>query len=167
MENTEIKIMKQYIIIDLDRICFDPTDRLERCKNSDGSIEWDRAFSNDEVYKDPVIEDAPRATQNIYSLYGIMYLTARSRSCFEATFGMMVVEGFAIDKMKMRPLWDSRKDYEFKRDRIEFMLSHEHMDFIAAIDADWSGKLKPVYKELGIPCFTSFDEFFNSEIWGG
>lgn len=49
-ENTEMTKASRVVIIDIDGICFNPTQRLERCKDAGGKIDWDKAFSNDEVW---------------------------------------------------------------------------------------------------------------------
>ena len=65
----------------------------------------------------------------------------------------------------MRKREDLRPDHEVKRACIEVVQISEAADsvvviFIAAIDDDYSGKLKLMYESLGIPCFTSFADFF-------
>jgi len=157
--------MKKYVIIDIDGICFDPTDRLNRCKKEDGSIDWGKAFSNEEVRQDPVIEGAAEATQQIAEKYWIVYMTGRSYDCFEATFHRLRDSNFAFARLVMREYGDLRPDYELKRNRIRDMRMFEAADFAAAIDDDYGGKLKPMYESLGIVCFTSFEDFFASEIW--
>ena len=156
---------KRYVIIDIDGICFDPTDRLNRCKREDGTIDWHKAFSNEEVEKDPAIEGAAKATHRIDEFYWIVYMTGRSNCCFEATFQRLRDSNFAFARVVMREQGDFRTDHELKRDCIEDMRIFEDAHFVAAIDDDYGGRLKPMYESLGIVCFTSFEDFFASEIW--
>jgi hypothetical protein len=164
------------IIIDLDGVCFDAMPRLERCKDAQGKIDWDRAFSNEEVMLDAILPGAPENVSKINKQFEIIYLTGRSKRCFDGTLEALRRGHFPVPTgfrsiLEMRAIDDLRPDHEIKEETIKWLrmlpLNEEtkYYNFIAAIDDDYSGKLKPMYEHLGIPCFLSFDEFFRNEIW--
>jgi len=159
MQNNKI------VIIDIDGVLFDPTERLERCKEEGGIINWARAFSNEEVYQDPVIKGAPEAIQQINSRFRIIYLTGRSNNCVDATTERMREEGFVKERIITRPSGDFTPDDKLKRESIEKLRFLYDYDFVAVIDDNYNGKLKPMYEALGIPCFLTFQDFFQSDIW--
>lgn len=156
----------QTITIDIDGICFDPTARLERCKDEKGKIDWEKAFSDKEIIKDLPFRGAAKATHTIWKRFRFCYLTGRSQSCHEATLIALRRCGFRLAPIEMRKRDDFRSDHEIKTERIK-SFQENGFDFAAAIDDDYNGKLKPMYESLGIPCFTSFEEFFESEVWRG
>lgn len=159
------------VIVDLDGVCFDPIDRLNRCKDAEGNIDWERAFSNEEVAKDPVIEGAVKATRTIAKKYRLLYLTGRATSCFTATYEALEKHNFGEDiilpgkhrphfLIRMRKLDDIRPDDVIKKEQIEYRRKHG-AEFLAAIDDDYNGQLKPMYENLGIPHYYNFNEFFE------
>jgi hypothetical protein len=77
--------MANVVIVDIDGICFDPIERLNRCRKQDGKIDWARAFSNEEVIRDPIIPGASKAVYRISYSFAIIYLTGRSYKCEIAT----------------------------------------------------------------------------------
>jgi len=166
------------IIIDLDGICFNPAERLNRCKKDDGTIDWDRAFSNSEVMQDSVIAGAAEAVFSIADIgFGIIYLTGRGNRCLKATWDALYNNQFVMPsydvpmscRLEMRDYDDVRPDNEIKEERIKWLKMlplnepEKYYDLVAAVDDDYNGTLKPMYEALGIPCFTSFKEFFSSE----
>lgn len=160
------------IIIDLDGVCFDPTERLKRCRKEDGTIDWNRGFLNEEVIQDTVIHSAVNAVQEIAQQFEIFYLTGRSYKCEKATrTALWLKNDFPSGWLSMRVEGDTRPDDEIKKEKIEMTRSGfyegvtSHTEIIAAIDDDYNGKLKPMYESLGIPCFTSFHQFWESEVW--
>jgi hypothetical protein len=165
------------IIIDLDGVCFDAMPRLERCKDASGIIDWNKAFSNEEVMLDPILPGASENVSKISHRFEIIYLTGRSKRCWVGTLAALRERHFPVpfglrNGLEMRGRDDLRPAYEVKEDNITWLRmlplyeEKKYYHFIAAIDDDYSGILKPMYNRLGIPCFLSFDEFFRSEIWG-
>jgi len=154
------------VIIDLDGICFDPTERLKRCKKEDGTIDWNKAFSPEQIVCDPVIEHSEHATWKIWEWYKIVYLTGRSNIARAANMiSLFVNNDFAPGMLCMRKENDLRPDHQLKAEGIDFLKENYKMNFVAAIDDDYNGKLKPMYELLGIPCFLTFEIFFRSELW--
>jgi hypothetical protein len=153
------------VIVDLDGVCFDPTDRLERCKDDSGNIDWERAFMDKEVIQDVPIPGAAKATLQISRRHPVIYMTGRSYYCHYATRLSLTVNGFAssFEGVIMRRLGDLRPDHEVKKEMI--LDRQDDNEFIAVIDDDWSGKLKAMYEALDIPHFYTFNEFFESEVW--
>ena len=149
------------IIIDIDGICFDPAGRLNRCRNEDGTTNWKRAHSNDEVAQDPVIEGAAEATKKIWRQFDIYYLTDRRKTCYDATLDALWKNHFRDAPIEVRQYDDVRPELEMKAVRIK-MLQEQGINLIAAIDDD--GTLKSMYETSGVPCFTSFKDFFESEV---
>tara|TARA_Y100000310_G_scaffold60643_1_gene55968 strand:+ start:326 stop:811 length:486 start_codon:yes stop_codon:yes gene_type:complete len=150
------------VIIDLDGVCFDSIPRLERCKDETGQINWDRAFSDAEVSGDLPLVGAAEATRKIENEFMVIYLTGRSTKCMLSTIGSLGRYNFANKPVMMRMSYDTRPDDKVKREHIENL---KVWNFVAAIDDDYSGKLKPMYESLGIPHFCTFEEFFQSAIW--
>jgi hypothetical protein len=148
------------VIVDIDGVCFDSTDRLDRCR--DGlTIDWKRAFSNKEVALDPPIKGAAGSTRIISRRYDIVYLTGRSETCREGTDEALRKHGFAEGKLIMKAIDDYNPDHVFKSAEID---KEAQREFIASIDDDWSGKLKDMYEDRGIPHFYLFEEFFEGGI---
>lgn len=155
----------QTVIIDLDGICFDSAARLERCKDNEGKIDWDKAFSDKEIIQDPAIPGAAKSTHIIQRRFQLLYLTGRSDKCHKITAIALQAHGFFTRAtMAMRKPDDFHPDHEIKAKKIQ-AYQEANYEFVAAIDDDYNGKLKPFYEDLGIPCFTSFAQFFESEIW--
>lgn len=157
------------VIVDIDGICFDPTERLARCKNDNSTIDWNRAFSNEEIILDPVINGAPEAIDRIFSLNNveIVFITGRSEKCRKVTeWSLDYNDMFNYADLFMRQENDFRHDHEIKAEIIKaYRIIYFKNEIIAAIDDDYNGKLKPMYESLGIPCFLSFEDFFGSEVW--
>lgn len=153
------------IIVDIDGVCFSPTARLERCKDADGNIDWERAFNDDEVIQDPPIKGAKEATEKIVvGGFKIAYMTGRSQSCERGTFWSLEKNRFAsCIQLYMRLKGDTREDYRVKTDMIVMHRLMGMDEFCAAVDDDWSGNLRPMYIDLGIPHFYTFDELFQDE----
>ena len=156
------------IIIDIDGICLDPIPRLNRCKQDDGTIDWNRAFRNAEVIQDPMLPNANAKVMLIvkqlidrYPSIHVIYLTGRSMSCREATLSAMGVMGFTRchqQTLLMRKLGDTRPDAIIKSEYIDEMTEDT---FIAAIDDDYNGTLGPMYIEKNIPHYKSLDAYIE------
>ena len=154
------------VIVDIDGVCFDPTERLARC--SDGlRMDWQRLFSNEEVATDKPIPLAAKRTRKIACKFDIMYLTGRAQSCYTATHNSFVMHefgGYSSSKLFMRASPDHRSGHLVKQEYI-ICQRNNGVEFVAAIDDDWSGMLKTMYESLGIPHFYNFEQFFASEVW--
>lgn len=150
--------MTKVAIIDIDNTCVSANERLEGCTKND-EIDWDCAFDNQEIIKDPVIPGAPEAVKKIVdSGFSIIYLTGRSEVCRTGTEQTLAKYGFPQGvSILMRKIGDSRADEELKREVL--LALSEQYEIIGAVDDDWSGKLSRMYEELGINHAKTFDEF--------
>lgn len=175
-----------YVLIDLDGVCFNSLDRLIRCSIGDyavmpykpetrvsevtgihairGEFDWNKVFSNEEVRKDSVITNAPIYTKEIASYYDIIYLTSRSDNCKKGTLENLIGNDFAKGLLWMRKHGDYRPSSVVKN---ELIIEHEYKlnaPIVAAIDDDYDGKLKVMYKSLGIPHFYTLWDFVKDII---
>ena len=154
------------ILIDIDGICFDPTERLNRCKYPQGTTDWNRAFSNSEVIQDPMLPNANskvmlivRLLTHQYQSINVLYLTGRSTQCREATLSALNTYNFTRahhQTLLMREKEDIRPDVIVKADHIQQLNT-----IIASIDDDYNGTLGPMYKEHKIPHYKSLDDYIK------
>lgn len=148
------------IIVDIDDVCFNAKARIAR-HTKDGKTNWNAAYVNEEVEKDPVIAGAPADTRRIAEQFNIVYLTGRSEKCRKATQEALQKNNFAKGRLVMRGREDKYESATVKRtwiDKLSYL-------FIAAVDDDDSGKLHAMYENCNIPHFISFAALFHSQIW--
>jgi len=155
------------VIVDLDGVAFNDRPRFSAATEKwDGEsvvkkekINWDIVFDNELVAKDPPIEGAPEATQRLQKDYTIVYLTTRSEVCEDGTRQALTSNGFAIDGaiLSMRGKKDRRSSHVVKREAINELREELDLDFIAAVDDDFDGSLKPMYEGEGIKHYYTLD----------
>ena len=151
------------IIIDIDGVCFDCTDRLNRCRK-DGEIDWKQAFCNSEVIRDPVFPNAAAKVRLIAELFPdvrIVYMTGRSDVCRLATRAALKTHNFPEwSSLYMRSHIDYRPDTEVKAGLIDELRNGiAQLTFVAAIDDNYDGKLSIMYESMGIDWFISLDSY--------
>jgi len=147
-------------IIDIDGTCVDAKDRLDRWLDrctENGVTDWAKAFDNDEVIKDPVIEGASDAAKAITNLgISVMYLTGRSEIARTGTEESLSQYHFPEGDLMMRSDKDSRDDEIIKT---EFLVDlQKDFDIVGAADDDWNQKLSVMYDSLNITNFRTIKE---------
>lgn len=152
------------IILDIDGVLFNAKARIAR-HTKDGKTNWNAAYVNEEVEKDPIIAGAPADTRRIAEQFNIVYLTGRSEIGKQGTLRALKKHNFANGRLAMRGKDDVRPSAQVKSDWIDklpFLL-------LAAIDDDENKRasLREIYLSQGIEHFYTFKEFFDSELWKG
>lgn len=152
------------IIIDIDNTLFNAKARIAR-HTKDGKTNWNAAYANDEVAKDPVIGGAPTDTHRIAEQFNIVYLTGRSEISKQGTLRALKKHNFANGHLAMRGKDDARSSAQVKNDWIDKL----PFLFLAAVDDDENKRasLREMYLSQGIEHFYTFKEFFDSELWKG
>ena len=170
-------------IIDLDGVCFNPVERLQKCLTQPwetvlhiwnkamscftpaeaDKINWECAQNNDLVSKDPIIPGAPQRVRLISKFYNIRYLTGRSEVCRRGTVESLVGNEFPLpqDGLIMRKEEDLRPDVEVKLEAFDMLKEQGHL-LAFVVDDDWSGKLHSLcIEELSLPHYYSLRDYFQ------
>ncbi len=145
------------VLVDLDETLFNSSRRMQAA-TLDGEIDWYRAFDNEMIKQDPVIEGAVEAVNKIADMgFKICYLTSRSAICYHATKDALNKADFPDGWLEMRKISDVRRSHVIKGEVIARLLSHCDDLIVGAIDDDFSGLSKEMYYSNNILHFYEYE----------